>query len=299
MVLPVRLLRVVVILIVAAAFTSQILPAGEDDSRPLFSLGFSASNYDPGWIIKMDASGGYRFGRHFEFTAGVPVYFVRFPEGELEDGSSSKTGIGNVYINLRAIAERSGFYFSSSLRAAAPTGDEDEGFSTGRMTVDWNNYLEYDAGLLAPFASAGLANSVSDTHFFTQPYSSLGIVGQFEGGLLLNPAWWIGFGGSGYAIVPSGEQKIYSRLYQSAMADPGAGETDTMRRRRMALSDSYYTVGDAELVEDRGFSAWVDAYFIRDLSLEAGYSRSTTYEWNTFFLSARYDLAGLFSRDRD
>lgn len=294
-----RLLRIVLILIATAAFSSHILLADDNDGRPLLSLGFSASNYDPGWIVKMDAAGGYRFGRHFEFTAGIPVYFVRFPEGELEDGSSSKNGLGNFYINLRAMAEGSGLHFSSSLRASAPTGDEEEGFSTGRMTVDWNNYLEYDAGPLAPFVSAGIANSVSDTHFFTQPYSSLGVVGQFEGGLLFDPAWWIGFGGSGYAVVPSGQQKIYSRVYQSTTMDSGAGATDAQRRRRMALQESYYTVGDSELVEDRGFSAWVDAYFIPDLSLEAGYSRSTVYEWNTFFFSARYDLSGLFGGDRD
>ena len=144
----VRLSKRVVMMIITAAFSSTFLLAGENDSRPLLSLGFFASNYDPGWIVKMDTAGGYRFGRHFEFTAGVPVYFVRFPEGELEDTSGSKTGIGNVYMNLRAMAEVSGFYFSSSVRAAAPTGDEEEGFSTGRMTVDWNNYFEYDAGFL-------------------------------------------------------------------------------------------------------------------------------------------------------
>jgi hypothetical protein len=295
----VRLSKIVVMMIITAAFSSTFLLAGENDSRPLLSLGLFASNYDPGWIVKMDAAGGYRFGRHFEFTAGVPVYFVRFPEGELEDTSGSKTGIGNVYMNLRAMAEVSGFYFSSSVRAAAPTGDEEEGFSTGRMTVDWNNYFEYDAGFLAPFASVGLANSVSDTHFFAQPYSSLGIVGQLEGGLLLNPAWWIGFGGSGYAVVPSGEQKIYSRVYRSAMMDSGTGAADAQRRRRGMLEESFYTVGDADLVRDRGFSAWLDIYAIRDLNLEAGYSRSVTYAWNTIFFSARYDLTGLFGTDRD
>lgn len=299
MLAPVRLLRLAVILTLTVTLPATVLPAGENEGRPLLSVGFSASNYDPGWIVKMDASGGYRFGRHFEFTAGVPVYFVRFPEGELEDTSGSKTGIGNVYINLRAMTEGAGFYFSSSIRAAAPTADKEEGFSTGRMTVDWNNYLEYDAGYLAPFASVGIANSVSDTHFFTQPYSSLGIVGQFEGGLLLNPAWWIGFGGSGYAVAPSGEQKIYSRVYRSPMMDSGAGATDALRRRRGVLEESFYTVGDADLVKDRGFSTWVDVYAVPDLSFEAGFSRSVTYEWNTYFFSARYDLSGLFSRDRD
>jgi len=299
MVLPVRLLRIVLILIAAAALPSGNLLAGENESRPLFSLGFSASNYDPGWIMKVDAAGGYRFGRHFEVGAGIPVYFVRFPEGELLDGTGSKTGIGNFYVNLRVMEERSGLYFSSGLRAAAPTGDEEGGFSTGSVTVDWNNYIEYDAGLVVPFASAGIANSVSDTHFFTQPYSSLGIVGQFEGGMLFNPTWWIGFGGSGYAVVPSGKQKIYSRLYRRRMADSGVDMAESLRRRRSALEESFYLEGDAELVENRGFSAWVDAYFLEDLILEAGYSRSVVYDWNTFFFSARYDLAGLFGRDRD
>ena len=251
-------------------------------------------------MFKLDTTAGYRFNSHFEITAGLPVYSVQVPGDTLEDSFSSKTGIGNFYVNLRVMAESSGFYFSSSLRGTAPTGNEEEGFSSGRGTFDWNNYFEYSTGKWAPFGSAGVASSISDTHFFTRPFTSLGLVGQIEGGLLFNPAWWIGLGGSGYAVVPSGDQKIYSRLFEgqgSMMNSPGPAGSGTANRRRMVFEDTRYAVVEADSVRDHGFSGWIDIYPVPDIALEFGYSRSVSYEYNTIFFSARFDLAGMIRKD--
>ncbi len=316
-----------------AAGPAEPLEAADGGSRPVFSAGFSGTNTDYGWLWKLDASAGYRFGRHFEVTAGVPVYFVRAPGDAPEAGVETKTGLGNVYVDLRVMAESPAWYWSSSLRGAAPTGDQDGGFSSGRVSLDWNNYLEYTRGAWTPFGSVGVANSISDTHFVTQPFTSLGIVGQFEGGLLYHPGWWIGLGGSGYAVVPAGEQKIYSRIYAapsdsgggategsvaagmalagagtpgpsggSTAAGPGSGSSgisDGAQQRRSAFEQTFYTVSEADMARDHGFSAWVDVYPLADMALELGYSRSVSYEYNTVFVSARFDLAGMMRRGRD
>lgn len=296
-VLQLRFFIVAVTLAVMAASFSKFSFAAGDDGETILLMRFSGTNNDPGWLFKLDTSAGYRFNRHFEITAGLPVYFVQLPDDTSGDGFDSKAGIGNVYVDFRIMAESSGFYFSSSLRGAAPTGNKEYGFSTGRVTVDWHNYFEYSAGMWTPFGSAGIANSISDTHFFTRPFSSFGIVGQFEGGLWFDPAWWIGFGGSAYAVVPSGEQEIYSRVIQSEepLTEEGVPE---YRRRRIHETVSY-TIVEAESARDHGYSAWVDFYPILDVALEFGYSRSVFYEYNTLFFSAQFDLAGMILGDHN
>ncbi|MEJ2247516.1 MAG: hypothetical protein P8Y80_15795 [Acidobacteriota bacterium] len=296
----VKLFRIILALVAMSIFPLRHSLATDRDKKPLFYTSFSGSYNDPGWMFKLDTTAGYRFNSHLEIIAGLPVYFVQVPGDSLDDSSSSRLGIGNVYVDLRLMAERSGFYFGSRLRGTAPTGNKEEGFSTGRVTFDWNNYFEYSIGEWTPFGTVGIANSISDTHFFTRPFTSLGIVGQLEGGLLFDPAVWIGLGISGYAVVPSGEQKIYSRLPGSRMAQtdsmPSDG-SDATRRQRRAFEDTYYTVGDADIAKDHGLSGWIDIYPFSDVALEFGYSRSVSYEYNTIFFTARFDLAGMIRKN--
>jgi hypothetical protein len=270
----------------------QVALAQDSDSRPLVFTSLSGSHNDTGLLFKLDAAAGYRFNRHFEITAGLPVYFVRASDDVLADGYSSKAGIGNVYLDFRVMAEHEDFYFSSSLRGAAPTGDEDEGFSSGRVTVDWNNYMEYGLGKWVPFGSAGIANSISDTHFFTRPYTTLGLVGQFEAGLLFNPLPQVSLGGSGYAVIPKGEQKIYSRLISSGGSQSGmpSSDSDSIGRRRRAIEEVFYTVADADIAKDHGFSGWVDFYPVPYASFELGYSRSVSLDYDSLFFALRLDL---------
>lgn len=296
-------LRSLLILTVLSSFSLGTSVAAEKDSRPLLFVGFSGSYYNPGWISKLDTTAGYRFNSHFEVSAGIPVYFVRVSDETSSGGDyESKAGIGNFYADLRVMTEASGFYISSSLRGTAPTGNKEEGFSTGRATLDWNNYLEYSAGRWTPFGSAGIANSVSDTHFLTRPYSSLGIVGQFEGGVLFHPAWWFDLGGSGYSVVPSGEQKIYSRMFGKRMSESDTDNSDTSSstgRQRRIFEENNYTVVDAEIVKDYGFSGWADFYPSENIVLGIGYNRSVAFEYNTLFFSARFNLAGMISKGDD
>ena len=298
----VKLAGIVLALAAMLIFPLNCSQAADGDGKPIFYSGFSGSYNDPGWIFKLDTSAGYRFNSHFEITAGLPVYFVQIPDESTDDTASSKSGIGNFYIDLRLMAERDGFYFGSSLRGTAPTGNAEEGFSTGRVTFDWSNYLEYNIGQWTPFGSAGIANSVSDTHFFTRPFTSLGIVGQFEGGLLFDPAVWIGLGGSGYSVVPSGGQKIYSRLVEyreTRMGSSSPQDSGTPYRRRRAFEDTArYVTGEEDIARDYGFSGWLDLYPSRDTVLEIGYSRSMFYRYNTLFFSVRFNIGNMIWSDR-
>ncbi|MBN2319145.1 MAG: hypothetical protein JXR49_08705 [Acidobacteria bacterium] len=290
-----RFFILVTALVAMAAFFPRFSFAAGDDSKPLLFMRLSGTNYDPGWLFKLDTTAGYRFNRHFEITAGLPVYFTRLPDDTVEESTDSKNGIGNLYMELRVMADSAGFYFSSSLRSAAPTGNKEDGFSTGRMTVDWNNYFEYNVGRWTPFGSVGIANSISDTHFFTRPFSSYGIVGQFDGGLLFDPAWWVGFGGSVYAVVPSGEQEIYNRVYRSGTS----GSEESGNRRGRIFGDSEYVIVESEDLRDHGFSGWVDIYPVPDVAFEFGYSRSVSYDLDSLYFSARFNFGGMIWKDRD
>jgi hypothetical protein len=295
-----KFFRFYLISAVMAVACFQIAFAQDTDRRPLVFTSLSGSHNDTGQLFKLDTAAGYRFNSHFEITAGLPVYFVRASDDARVDGYDSKAGIGNFYVDFRVMVEYSDFYFSSSLRGSAPTGDEEEGFSSGRMTLDWNNYMEYGLGKWVPFGSAGIANSISDTHFFTRPFTTLGIVGQFEGGLLFNPLPQISLGGSGYAVVPEGQQTIYSRLVSYSVSQSGsmpATDTDSVRRRRRAIEEVYYTVADADIAKDHGFSGWVDYYPLPYAALEFGYSRSVSLDYDSLFFSVRFDLGEMIWKE--
>ena len=286
---------IVTVLAMTAAYVTKFSYAAGDDSEPLLFIGFSGTNYDPGWLFKLNTGAGYKFNRYFEITAGLPVYFARFPDDTLEADTGTVSGIGDLYVDLRIMADRGGFFFSSSLRGTAPTGNKEDGFSTGRATFDWNNYIEYALGPWSPFGSLGIANSISDTHFFTRPFSSFGIVGQFEGGLLFDPVRWIGFGGSVYGVVPSGEQEVYIRGYRSGTSGSGGSGS----RRGRIFGDSEYVIVESEDFRDHGFSGWVDLYPVPDVAFEFGYSRSVSYDLDTLYFSTRFNIGGVIWKDRD
>lgn len=277
-----------------AACTGPVM-AQDADSGPLLTVGFSGSSLDPAWVFKLDPSLGYRFNRHFEMDGGLPVYFVHVPADSMEEGYSSKNGIGNAYVDLRVMFDRSMFGFTSEVRVTAPTGDSDSGFSSGRATVDWTNYVDFNFGKWTPFGSVGIANTVSDTHFFTRPFTSLGLVGHVEGGLAYNPVSWLSLGGSGYAVLPSGEQKIYSKLIPRGQNGAGAGSG---RGRRGVFETESTVIGESELAEDRGFSGWIDLYPVSNVSFEVGYNRSISYDSHSLFFSTRFDLGQMIPRWR-
>ncbi len=233
-------------------------------------LFFGGDTSSVGGIYKLDPSVGYRFNRHFSISAGLPTYFVRPSATASADGSTSKNGIGNFYLDLRLETSGSDTYFRSALRGTAPTGDRDSGFSTGRVTVDWTNYVSRSFGPLTPFGRAGIGSTVSDTHFFTRPFSSLGLVGNLEGGAELALSHGLSLAGSGYAIVPSGQQKIFSKL---------------VRRGTKSV-----VVGTEEIARDHGASVWLGFDPARQVSLELGYSRSVAYDYNSVFFNILLDL---------
>ncbi len=294
-----RLFRFVLTSAVILALPSSFALAGNNQRRPLFSLDFSGSANQPGKVFKLDPSAGFRFNSHFEIDAGLPIYIVRPTDTGIAEGFSSKNGIGNAYLDLRFYVSHPGLYFSSTVRGTAPTGNTSDGFSTGRATFDWSNYLEKDLGGFTPFGNIGIANTISDTHFFNRPFTSLGIVGHLEGGAYYELFRHFDLAGSAYAITPSGQQKVYSKLLKhAATASSPGGSTGPGKAngKGRVFETSSITTGGATIVQDHGYSGWIDFHPTSRIKLELGYSHSISYALNTIFFSAGFDIGSLLSR---
>lgn len=251
---------------------------------------FQGSWDDSGRVNMLDTSLGYRFS-HFSLGGGIPVYFVHAADSTLSTGTGSQNGIGNAYFSMKLEAKRSETSFSSTLTMTAPTGDTASGFSTGRVTANWTNYLQHSFDRISPFVSAGIANSIADTHFFAHPFTTLGAVALFEGGTDFDLGHGTSIGGSLYADAPFGQQKVYSKLVKRNRM----GKARNLAKHGVFETQSV-TSGDASIDRDNGVSAWMDWTPKPLFEVELGYSRSVKFAYNSFFYTISLNL-GRIIRD--
>jgi hypothetical protein len=272
----------------------------EDSEKGVTShVSFGAGSNTLGQIYKLDPSLGYKFNEHFTVSAGIPIYFVHPSTSSTTAGFSSENGLGNAYTALQFAASGSSTYFSSTLRGSAPTGNTEQGFSTGRVTVDWNNYLEGTIGRFTPFGNVAFANTVSDTHFFSRPFSSLGFASQFEGGGTYRVSPLVAVGSSAYVVVPGGDQKVYSKLIRHGNPNTTTGTGNGGGRgqeKKGVFEEASVTAGDSDIAKDHGVSVWLDFLPFTYGSFQVGYSRSMRYAFDTVFFTVGLNPAKLIRR---
>jgi len=294
-----------VCLAVASASTSVsdcVLSASESSSdvkRFTFNGAIQGSANSNAQVNRLEASVGYNFSRKFGIDVGLPFYFVNSNVSADPNLNGFRSGLGNAFITLRATPTLTDWNYVSSLTATAPTGDPDQGFSTGRVTVDWNNFISRPLSRFTPFANLGVANTVSDTNFFYRPFTSLGLVGHFEAGTSyrLHPS--VSVGASAYSIVPSGDQKIYSRVTKRQNAVPSQPSNSTSmtgQGKARAFETNAVIVDDASLARDHGFATWLTVYPSATVYLQSGYHRSVAYSLNTFFFGVGVQLDSVYGR---
>ncbi len=120
--------------------------------------------------------------------------------------------------------------------------------------LGWNNRLDRTLFRITPFASLGIANTISDSHFFFHPFTTLGLVGHFEGGADYKVWDFVSVGASFYDDLPSGQQKVFSKLIKRQQK-----AAPTSRHRAGVFESAHETTGSADIDRDNGFSGWVDA----------------------------------------
>ncbi len=298
--------------------------AQQGDERGLvFYESFYGSANSLGMVNRLDTTVGYKFNRFVEFNVSLPVYFVR-PSSSTSAifGTSSQSGLGNVYSNLRLTLSNPTIRFTSVLTGTAPTGDEVKGFSTGRASVDWTNIFAYDFPWASPYVSAGIANTISDTSFFVRPFSTIGFVGHVEAGSTFRVNRFNSVGISGYKVMPSGEQTIISRVVPRETIVPAASTTTAapalpgrgngrglgLGRTKSSTPGTTTTVTtfevvtetlvEADLAKDHGASVWWNISPSSAVSFYAGFSRSFPFDLNTFFFGTSLDVGSLIRRAR-
>jgi hypothetical protein len=269
-----------------------------DFKRFTFNGAVQGSANSNAQVNRLEASVGYNFSRNLGIDFGLPFYFVNSNLSADPNLNGFRSGLGNAFITLRATPTLTDWNYISSVTATAPTGDPDKGFSTGRVTVDWNNLISRSFSRFTPFANLGVANTVSDTAFFYRPFTSLGIVGHFEAGTSyrLHPS--VSVGASAYSIVPAGDQKIYSRVTKRQSTAPSEPSDTSMpsQGRARAFENTAVIVDDASLARDHGFASWLTIYPTSTVYLQTGYHRSVPYSLNTFFFGVGVQLDSVYGR---
>jgi hypothetical protein len=245
-------------------------------------------------VNRLEASVGYNFNRTFGVDFGLPFYFVNSNFSTDPALNGFRSGLGNAFINFRMMPSLAKWRYVPSLMVTAPTGDRDRGFSTGRVTFDWNNFVSRSFSRFTPFGNLGVANTISDTAFFSRPFSSLGIVGHFEGGTSYRLHRSLSMGVSAYSVVPSGEQKIYSRVAKGQSNNPANAEPGQGKAR--AFQSTAVIVDAGELARDHGFASWLTVYPTSTMYVQTGYHRSVPYSLNTFFFGVGIQLDSVYQR---
>jgi hypothetical protein len=282
-----------IVLIVGLAIPTQ----AQRERGWSFSGRLSGSGNSDAVVTKAEPSLGYNFNEHFTTYVGVPFYFVNVSTPTAVSGTGFKSGVGNAFLGFRAGVDSEVVNYTSNLEFTAPTGDKERGFSTGRMTVDWTNRFSRTFSKVTPFGSVGIANTVSDTAFFVRPFSSLGMVGHFEGGATYDFSRAVWLGASGYAVRGSGQQRIFSRVLDRPVSTSTTTSRSSSgdRRSDRSTTDRVFetqreTVSVAEIVNDHGFSTWFGVSPKPPVDFYVGYSRSVNYDLNSVFFGVGFHV---------
>jgi hypothetical protein len=243
-------------------------------------------------VFKLDSNLGWDFNKHFGVFAGVPIYVASVPSSTTTTGNtttstpgSSNSGIGNVYMGFVLKAPNPSLDYASAVTVSAPTGSTANGFSTGRVGVDWTNRFEHAFDRLTPFFEGGLSNTVPDATFQTRPFTSLGTISHLEEGAEYQLVKRFYAGGSGYQIVPFGSQKVFSKVNGK-----GSGKNPF---------DSNAVSTGNDLTRENGFSGWVALEPTSIVRLELGYTRSMTFDLSSFAFNLRMNVGKMLRSKRN
>lgn len=268
--------------------SAQPSAQGSDSDKGWTSYAsFEGSTNSDGQVMLLNSSVGYNFTKMWGVDAGLPIYFVHNsvnPQGF----QTSNNGLGDIYADLRLKVKNPVVNYASTLTGSAPTGDQNKGLSTGRATVDWSNRFDHSFGNLTPFVVAGLGNTTPQQRFFQRPYMTVGFMSHFEGGATYDLGKFVSVGASGYYLLPGGNQKVFSRLFKQNSLGFGPGNHGRFWEVFPFVS------GPADIARDNGFSTWMDVSPNKVIDLEAGYSRSTQFDLNTFSFGVGFNVGQMF-----
>jgi len=265
---------------------AQAAPAQSvnDDKGFTSYVQFAGTSNSDGQVYKLDPSVGYNFSGHFGMDVGIPVYFVR--ASSTAAGTTSTNGIGNPYVDVRVKYLNPILNFGSVLTGNAPAGDSKKGLSTGRGTFDWTNHFDRSFFSLTPFAEVGIANTITDSLLFERPFTTFGFNTHLQGGVKYAVWKILNVGASGYDILPTGQQTVFSKV-QGGSSNPASPS------HKPVFLNNQQTTGTADIAHDDGFSTWIEAKPGSVLDMELGFTRSIHYDLNSVSFNIGLNLGRL------
>ena len=268
---------------------AQAAPAqsGNDDKGFTSYVQFAGTSNSDGQVYKLDPSVGYNFSGHFGMDVGIPVYFVR--ASSTTAGTTSTNGIGNPYLDVRVKYLHPLLNFGSTLTGYAPVGDSKKGLSTGRGTFDWTNHFDRSFSSLTPFAEVGIANTITDSLLFERPFTTFGFNTHLQGGVKYAVWKILNVGASGYDILPTGQQTVFSKV-QGGSSNPASPS------HKPVFLNNQQTTGTADIAHDDGFSTWIEAKPGSVLDMELGFTRSIHYDLNSVSFNIGLNLGRLYRK---
>ena len=284
------------VLVVTIPALGQYQPATEAQKGFTGFETFQGSVNSDSKMFKLDSNAGYDFNKHFGIFLGMPLYFANTQTVTTQvNGTATTTtadvtnnGLGNAYFGFALRAPNKTLDYSSTFTFAAPTGSTSKGFSSGRANADWSNYLEHSFNRLTPFFEGGLSNAVPDSNLFTRPFTSLGLLTHLEEGGEFELVKHFSVGGSGYEIVPFGNQKIFSKIVGKGQNGKGKGKNSF---------DLAAETSGAGLTRENGFNGWIAFDPTPVWRVELGVTRSATFDLNSFAFNLKMNL-GKMARSR-
>ena len=269
-----------------AAAQAAPTQSGNDDKGFTSYVQFAGTSNSDGQVYKLDPSVGYNFSGHFGMDVGIPVYFVR--ASSTTAGTTSTNGIGNPYLDVRVKYLNPLLNFGSILTGYAPAGDSKKGLSTGRGTFDWTNHFDRSFSSLTPFAEVGIANTITDSLLFERPFTTFGFNTHLQGGVKYSLWKIFSVGASGYDILPTGQQTVFSKVQ--------GGSSNSLSSHKPVFLNNQQTTGTADIAHDDGFSTWIGASPGRAVDLELGFTRSLHYDLNSVSFSIGLNLGRLYRK---
>jgi hypothetical protein len=214
---------------------------------------------DQGQFAIADTSIGYMFNNHIALDIGEPVFFARATLPTIQPHEWRIDG-GDPYGDLRLSFDNPWLDYDTIFTVTVPIHGTSV-LSTGRVGLDWFNHFEHSFGRLTPFVNGGVADGILDTSQLNQPFrlvqnfKTLGFIGDAEGGMMLGVAPHLRIGGSYYALLPAGDQKVYINGVQDLYLLPA-------------------NVSTADITHDRGYTGFARVTLSRYLYAEAAYVHS-------------------------
>lgn len=267
-------------------------PSLDDTTGPTAFVQLQAGGYSKSVVSSVDINLGYNLTDHLGADIGLPIFYVRSPL-TLVIGSDWKTStlLGDPYIDVRYKLSKAGIKLTTVVTGTVPVSSPERVFTTGRAGVDWFNHIEpaKSLGRITPFLNVGAANSTITRYYMPRPYSigrpyqTLGLIGDGEVGLSGKLPFGIVLGASAYGLLPSGQQKVFSRL-----VTPGSTVVGEFTDNRYYFN-AFETTGPASIARDNGYSGWIEYNKVPKLSLQIGYTHSVHYRYDMITLMLNFN----------